>query len=515
MWKELGINEKIQRALIECGYKSPTEIQQKSIKSILLGNDFVGGSATGSGKTLAFALPAIQKINMEEKGIEVLIVCPTRELAIQVCDETKKVANKVDKNLKVVPVYGGADFTRQAGQLIKGAKIVVGTPGRILDHITRKSLKLKNCKMLILDEADEMLSMGFRPDIENIIAKFKSKPQMLLFSATMPKDILMLIDRYLQQPKYAMIESANKPSENVTQYYIKASKSGKIDCLTALVKKVKNDKALIFCNTKAMTENISSHLKKLGYESDMLNGDMNQQIRRKVLESFKQGKLQFLVCTDVASRGIDINNLPYVINYDLPKINEWYIHRIGRTGRNDKKGKAYTIVNRDDQIEQLMNLAKELKISINEIQLDLSDANLSSVKVANGNKINNKKQSKLKNVNDNKINAKNPKNTDKTKGLSLAKDANSKKNKKVKRQEENASKGISVDKKKVEQINKNSKPEKRNKNDESKDKKLKSRQEKKIGKYNDFDFEGMTLDDFYELFKDDMKNSSFNNKKKK
>lgn len=377
-WDELNLRKDIISALKQCGYFFPTEIQSKSIKLILQGNDLVGGSATGSGKTLAFGLPAIEKIDFDVKGVEVLIICPTRELAIQVCDEIKKVATIVDKQIKVVPIYGGADFQRQVGQLVKGAKIVVGTPGRVLDHLERKSLKLKNCSMLILDEADEMLSMGFRPDIEKVIAKFKAKPQMLLFSATMPNDILMLIDKYLQEPKYVMIENANKPSENVKQFYLLVDK--KIDALIYIVKKIGKERSLIFCNTKAMTENISKHLKALGYKCDMLNGDMNQQIRKKVLDNFRSNHLQFLICTDVASRGLDIDSLPYVINYDLPKINDWYIHRIGRTGRKNNTGVAYTILNRKEQLEQLKEFAKQNKFVLNEIKLNVNEINVKKQK---------------------------------------------------------------------------------------------------------------------------------------
>ena len=382
-WNELNLRGDVVGALNKCGYLFPTEIQYKSINTILSGSDFVGGSATGSGKTLCFGLPAIQKIDTNQKGVQVLIVCPTRELAMQVCDEIKKVANIIDKAIKVVPIYGGADFARQVGQLVKGAKIVVGTPGRVLDHLERKSLKLKNCDMLILDEADEMLSMGFRPDIEKIIAKFKAKPQMLLFSATMPNDILMLIDKYLQEPKYAMIKSANKPSENVKQFY--TITDNKLEVLEQLVKLVNKNKTLVFCNTKAMTEHLSKFIKSLGLKCDMLNGDMNQQIRKKVLDSFREGKIQFLVCTDVASRGLDIDNLNYVINYDLPKINEWYIHRIGRTGRNQNKGRSYTLLNRIDQLNQLKEFAKDNNFILNEYR-PISSAKQDVKSIKNENK---------------------------------------------------------------------------------------------------------------------------------
>ena len=373
-WSELKLDLKLCNVLLSLDYKVPTEIQTKSIGSILCGKDLVGGSATGSGKTLAFGLPIIQKVDASKKGVEALIVCPTRELALQVNDEIKKVALKYNKDIKVVPIYGGADFQRQAIQLVKGAKIVVGTPGRVLDHIKRKSLKLKNCTTLVLDEADEMLSMGFRPDIESIIAKFKSKPQMLLFSATMPKEIVALVDKYLQEPKFVMIENANKPSNNVKQFYINVGKNSKIDALFKVVEMLKNERALIFCNTKAMTENISSHLNKLKYKCDTLNGDMNQKIRKRVLDAFRAGKLQFLICTDVASRGLDIDNLQYVINYDLPKLNEWYIHRIGRTGRMQNKGTSYTLINKQEHLQQLKLFAKENGFEINELVINVENS---------------------------------------------------------------------------------------------------------------------------------------------
>lgn len=515
MWKELGLRSEVVEALKKCGFEKPTEIQQKSIKSILQGKDLVGGSATGSGKTLAFGLPVIEKLQFEEKGIEALIVCPTRELAIQVCDEIKKVAVAVDKSIKVVPIYGGADFQRQVGQLVKGAKIVVGTPGRILDHLERKSLKLKHCNMLILDEADEMLSMGFRPDIEKILAKFKSKPQILLFSATMPKDILALIDKYLQEPKYVMIETSNKPNENITQYYVNVKKDGKMDALLALAKNIKKEKSLIFCNTKAMTERVSKHLRDYGFKSDMLNGDMSQQVRKKVLDNFKAGELQFLVCTDVASRGIDIDSLPYVINYDMPKMNEWYIHRIGRTGRKDNKGKAITFINKDDQLNNLIKLAKDGGFIVNKMEIDtdkikqekkvdknlikqknkdknasISKNDLGRIKEkTNKNKI---KKDKINQFENNKFN-KNP-NKDK-KQFDSENKAHNKNANKSKTYAKNVEK-ISVKNKVISNKNRGEKFAKKSKNNSD----------------DDFGYEGMSLQDFYEIFKDDMKTNSFKGK---
>lgn len=508
MWEELGLRSEVVSALKKRGFEKPTEIQQKSIKSILQGKDLVGGSATGSGKTLAFGIPTIEKLNIEEKGIEALVVCPTRELAMQVCDEIKSVAIQVDKSIKFVPIYGGADFQRQVGQLVKGAKIVVGTPGRILDHLERKSLKLKHCNMLILDEADEMLSMGFRPDIEKILAKFKEKPQILLFSATMPKEILALIDKYLQEPKYVMIESSNKPNENILQYYVEVKKDGKMDALLSIANEIKKANALIFCNTKAMTERVAKHLRDYGFKSDMLNGDMSQQVRKKVLDNFKAGELQFLVCTDVASRGIDIESLPYVINYDMPKMSEWYIHRIGRTGRKQNKGKAITFINKGEQLDSLLKLAKEGGFAVNKKEIDLSKF-ASDRKVSKKNKQVDKQGKKDKNGT--KVAKENKK--------SFAFERSKKAQNRLKESGEHKEiKQSGVRRKEDKTTDKNANKSNKfkfGKGVERKNENKKRNAKKSNYEDDDFGYEGMSLQDFYEIFKDDMKTNSYKGKRSK
>lgn len=401
MWSDISIAKNIEKALVDCGFSTPTEIQEKCINYVLNGEDLVGGSATGSGKTLAFGIPALQKLDLTKKGTEVLVLCPTRELAVQVAKSIEQVAKKVSKDISVVPIYGGADFVRQAGILVKKPKIVVGTPGRVLDHLRRKSLKLKTCNMLVLDEADVMLDMGFRQDIEDVISKFNSKPQMLLFSATMPENILKLVKKYLQNPKQVMIEDVNKPVKTVKQFLINVdSNHSKIEMLMGLVAKLGKERALIFCNTISMTDKVAMQLKKMSYKCDVLNGSMTQNVRKKVLDNFKNGKMQYLICTDVASRGLDIDNLTCVINYDMPKEIDWYIHRIGRTGRNGKVGRSFTLINTEEQKRKMQELKSSCGYIINEYDLVLPNdkknlkSNVKKEKVKLKPKTANKKSSK-------------------------------------------------------------------------------------------------------------------------
>lgn len=364
MFDNLMLSEQVVKSLDLKGFITPTEIQTKCIPLIVEGKDVVGRSQTGSGKTFAFGLPAIDKIDTSIIGAEILIICPTRELALQVSEEIRKItANK--EGCKLVPVYGGADMSRQILALKRG-KIVVGTPGRLMDHIRRRTLRLDKIKMLVLDEADEMLNMGFKEDIDTILKSLPLERQTVMFSATFPPAIKAITKDYMKDPVYIEVGNALNPIDKIEQSYIKTKRTGKKDMLAEVFEKLKPERTLIFCNTKRMTDEINDFLNNLGVISLALHGDMRQSERRKVMNDIKSHKISTLVATDVAARGIDINDVEYVINYDLPNDVEYYIHRIGRTGRAGKSGNAITLINTREQYNKLNTFKNETKSKLTE-----------------------------------------------------------------------------------------------------------------------------------------------------
>lgn len=380
MFKDLGLSERVCEILEKANFITPTEIQEKSIPCVMKGMDIIGRSQTGSGKTLAFGLPALERVNIEEKGVEVLVVCPTRELASQNADEIRKIA--IPLNIKTTPVYGGADMNRQISAL-KNAKIVIGTPGRLLDHIRRRTLKLHLVKILVLDEADEMLDMGFKEDIESILKQTSADRQTIMFSATMPKEIKKLAESYMKSPVMIEVGVENSAIEKVSQNYILCDKEDKLNAMLEIFKKYQPKQAIIFCNTKAMTDRLAESLVKSGIDALPLHGDMRQSQRKKVMDSIKLQKndANILVATDVAARGIDIKDVDYVINYDLPNALEFYVHRIGRTGRAGKGGNVITIINSRSQLRILSEIERETGANIQEMTFENIDGvNLKSDK---------------------------------------------------------------------------------------------------------------------------------------
>ena len=351
-----NLSEWIVTALKERRYKEPTKIQSEAIPVILEGKDVLAGSETGSGKTLAFGLPALEMIDTESKGVEVLVICPTRELAIQVNDDIKAIAKAKD-GANVVPVYGGSDFVRQIKLVKKNAKIVVGTPGRLIDHIERRTLKLKDLKMVVLDEADEMLNMGFKPDIDKILSGVSKNTQIVMFSATLSDDIKKITLAYQKDAVHIQIGKSNSPIERVRQSFVYVGAKDKKKALLELMSEYALDRKIIFCNTKKMTQTVYEMLKDAGFRSIVLHGDMDQKERKIAMEQFKSGKANTLIATDVAGRGIDVKDLTMVINFDMPLNSEPYIHRIGRTGRAGKDGEAITIINNGDGLRRLRELA--------------------------------------------------------------------------------------------------------------------------------------------------------------
>lgn len=363
---EIGLSEEMLRAAEQIGFTEMTEIQEKSIPVILEGKDVIGRSNTGTGKTAAFGIPAVEKIKKDSpEGVKTLILCPTRELAVQAAEEIRKFS-KFMPWVKVSAVYGGAAMDRQIRELKRGANIVVGTPGRVMDHIRRRTLKLEGLETIILDEADEMLNMGFREDIEEILQYVPEERQTILFSATMPPEIMAITENYQKSPVVIKTLSKSRTVEAIDQSYYAVSSGKKADALYVLWLYNAPKSSMVFCNTKKMVDELTEFLASKGVKAAGIHGDMKQLQRTTVMNSFKSGRISVLVATDVAARGIDVSGVDAVFNFDLPQDNEYYIHRIGRTGRAGKSGKAYTLVSGKKQVYAIKALAKYTKSEITE-----------------------------------------------------------------------------------------------------------------------------------------------------
>lgn len=358
-FNELNISKEIKKAIAKQDFTAMTDIQAKSIPLILEGNDVIGYSQTGSGKTIAFGLPVIEMIDttLNAKFPQALIMCPTRELAMQAADELKKLT-KYKEKIHIATIYGGQQIDRQFIQLRKGCQIVIGTPGRIMDHIRRKTLKLQELKTVVLDEADEMLKMGFREDIETILSETPESRQTILFSATMPKDIIEITGKYQKDPKMVKIKSKQMTAVNINQCFFEVARGRKKDALSLLLQYYQPKISLVFCNTKKMVDEMVADLQDRGYSAEGLHGDMKQSQRTQVMNRFKTGGFDILVATDVASRGIDVNDIDIVFNYDLPDESEYYIHRIGRTARAGKTGSSFTLIQGARQYAALQAIAR-------------------------------------------------------------------------------------------------------------------------------------------------------------
>jgi len=352
---ELNLSEKILRALEDIGYNETTEIQEKAIPEIRSGMDIIGLSQTGTGKTAAFGIPVIESISQNSKKTQILILAPTRELATQITEEFRKYTKYMDR-IKILSVYGGQSIEKQIIPLRKGVQIVVGTPGRIMDHLRKKTLKLSEIKTVVLDEADEMLNMGFREDIESILDNVPENRQTLLFSATMNDKIMAITNKYLNNPKKIKIKAKELTVENINQIAYQTKNNMKDELTTRIIDLYRPEKLIVFCNTKKKVDSLYDFLKGRKYNVDVLHGDIKQDQRDRTIKKFKNGDIKILLATDVAARGIDIANLDLVINYDIPQENEYYVHRIGRTGRNKNVGQSITYVvgkekNRLEEIE--------------------------------------------------------------------------------------------------------------------------------------------------------------------
>ena len=340
---ETQIAEPILRAVQEMGFEEMTPIQAAAIPLVLEGRDIVGQAQTGTGKTAAFGIPLLQRVDSKNHDLQAIVLCPTRELAIQVAEEIRKLA-KFMHGVKVLPIYGGQDINRQIRSLKGGVQIIIGTPGRVMDHMRRHTLKMGTVRTVTLDEADEMLNMGFREDIELILSELPTERQTLLFSATMPQPILDLAATYQQNAELVKVVKKELTVPKIEQYYYEVRQKNKPEVLSRLFDMYDPKRALVFCNTKKQVDELVSELQLRGYFAEGLHGDLKQQQRDRVMESFRSGKTDLLVATDVAARGIDVDDVEAVFNYDVPQDDEYYVHRIGRTGRAGRVGTSHTLV---------------------------------------------------------------------------------------------------------------------------------------------------------------------------
>lgn len=342
-YEDAKIDERILRAVKEMGFDRMTPIQEQAIPLFMTGRDIIGQAQTGTGKTAAFGIPILQKIDPDNRNLQAVILCPTRELAMQAADELRKFA-KYMQGIKVLPIYGGQDIVKQIKNLKGGIQIIVGTPGRVMDHMRRHTLKMGNVHTVVLDEADEMLNMGFREDIETILKEMPEERQTGLFSATMPKPILELTKTYQKDAAYIRMTPKEVTIPLIKQAYYQVRRQDKEEVLCRLIDYYDPKRALIFCNTKRMVDELTEHLKSRGYEAEGLHGDLSQHQRDTVMNLFRSGRANILIATDVAARGIDVSDVEAVYNYDVPEDIEYYVHRIGRTGRAGKTGRSFTLV---------------------------------------------------------------------------------------------------------------------------------------------------------------------------
>lgn len=363
-FSEINLNKNIQKSLKELNFEEATPVQEKAIPFLLENNqDLISLAQTGTGKTAAFGLPIINKVDIKKKRPQSIILCPTRELCLQISKDLKLFASN-SKDLRITPIYGGSDIRKQMRELKMGSHIVVGTPGRVLDLLKRKNLELNKIESVVLDEADEMLNMGFKEDIDSILEGTNSKKQILLFSATMPKEVLKISKNYMNKPKKIEVDSTNEGVKDLEHnYYLVMNLKDKYQVLRRICDINPNVYGIVFCRTRRECKDISNKLVQDGYNADSLNGDLSQPQRDHVMNRFREKHIQLLVATDVAARGLDVNDLSHVINYNLPDENQTYIHRSGRTGRAGKKGTSIIISSNRDR-RKIKSLEKTINKDI-------------------------------------------------------------------------------------------------------------------------------------------------------
>jgi ATP-dependent RNA helicase DeaD len=362
-FNELSLSAEMQQAITEMGFTEASPIQSEAIPHLLAGHDVIGQAQTGTGKTAAFGIPLLEQIDVKNKNTAALVMCPTRELAQQVAQELKKLG-KYKKGIVILPVYGGEQIQKQISALKRATHVIVGTPGRIIDHLERRTISFEHVKCVVLDEADEMLNMGFREDIEMILSKIPGEKQTVLFSATMPKPIMDITRRFQKSPKLVKVTKNELTVAAIEQIYFELSSSQRTEVMARLIDLHNLKLMLVFCNTKRKVDEVVQQMIELGYKADAIHGDLNQSQRNNVLSKFKNGRINILVATDVAARGIDVDNVDAVFNYDLPLDPEYYVHRIGRTGRAGKSGKAFTFVTGRNESGRLREIEHYAKVRI-------------------------------------------------------------------------------------------------------------------------------------------------------
>lgn len=366
-YDESFIDSRIIRAVTEMGFETMTPIQEQAIPYLLEGRDIIGQAQTGTGKTAAFGIPLLQKIDPEDRSLQAVILCPTRELAIQAAEEMRKFS-KYMHGIRMVPIYGGQDITRQIKALKGGVQIIVGTPGRVMDHMRRHTIKMDSVKMVVLDEADEMLNMGFREDMETILKEVPGEHQTALFSATMPQAILDITGTYQKDAVNVKVAAKELTIPLVKQFYFYVKNIYKEEVISRLIEVHGLKRSMIFCNTKRMVDELSENLKARGYQAEGLHGDLTQKQRDFVMNRFRSGNLEILIATDVAARGIDVDDVEAVFNYDIPQDIEYYVHRIGRTGRAGREGMAFTFAYGRDMYK-LRDIERVCKTKMTESQV--------------------------------------------------------------------------------------------------------------------------------------------------
>ncbi|WP_292519613.1 DEAD/DEAH box helicase [Methanoculleus sp.] len=366
-FQDLNISQQTLRAIEDMGFEEPTPIQMRTIPTILGGRDLTGQAQTGTGKTAAFGVPAIERVDPDSRETQVLVLSPTRELAIQTAEEFARLA-KYHKGISILPIYGGQPIDRQFKALQRGVQIVVGTPGRVLDHLDRGTLSFAGVHLVVLDEADQMLDMGFREDIEKILDETPAKRQTVLFSATLPKPILDISKKFQKDPEFISVARREVTVPQIEQLYLEVRSRDKLEILSRLLDMYDPDLTLVFSNTKKGVDDLTTHLQARGYFAEGLHGDMKQTLRDRVMAKFRAGTIDILVATDVAARGIDVEDVDLVINYDVPQDIEYYIHRIGRTARAGRTGRAVTFVGPKEYFK-LRTIQNYTKIKIARIPL--------------------------------------------------------------------------------------------------------------------------------------------------
>lgn len=359
---ELNIDERILRAIEDMGFEETSPIQTQAIPAVCEGIDVVGQAQTGTGKTAAYTIPMLMKIDPQIKKPQAIVLCPTRELAVQVAEEIRKLA-KYMSDIKVLPVYGGQEIVRQIKSLKTGVQIIVGTPGRVMDHMRRKTVKFDNINMVILDEADEMLDMGFREDMETILTETPEDRQTVMFSATMPKAIMDIAGNFQKDARIIKVVRKELTVSNIEQFYYEVRPKNKTEVLCRLIDIYNPRLSVVFCNTKRQVDELISELKGRGYFADGIHGDMKQQQRDRVMDDFRSGKVDILIATDVAARGIDVDDVDMVFNYDIPQDEEYYVHRIGRTGRAGRSGMALSFIS-GKEVYKLKDIERYCKTKI-------------------------------------------------------------------------------------------------------------------------------------------------------